>query len=293
MAQTVASHAVAALTSPVNGDPLSATVVLSNDNTVRAAYVDHDADPGIHLQSSALASRPAFGTAGRKWLSADTGSYRLFFDTGSAWQELSYLRTDVAGTFTQTLTVSGSLVSTGGIQASGTVAHSIVTSNASGITLTSSVGTTKVNGVGSGTVSPVYGTTITDASGRWPALFQSSVATSAGIAISTSGGNLCFIGVNSGGEITIGDTSGSVYNSASDAWIRFSPSGSSFRYPMAVNNATLSASTALLTTAGTTSVSSLRIPHGAAPTSPVNGDMWTTTAGLFIRINGSTVGPLS
>jgi len=39
--------------------------------------------------------------------------------------------------------------------------------------------------------------------------------------------------------------------------------------------------------------SSLRIPHGTAPTSPVNGDIWTTTAGLFVRINGVTVGPLS
>lgn len=34
-----------------------------------------------------------------------------------------------------------------------------------------------------------------------------------------------------------------------------------------------------------------RLPHGVAPTSPVNGDLWTTTAGLFARINGSTVGP--
>jgi hypothetical protein len=37
----------------------------------------------------------------------------------------------------------------------------------------------------------------------------------------------------------------------------------------------------------------LRLPHGVAPTSPVNGDMWTTTAGLFVRVNGTTVGPLS
>lgn len=51
--------------------------------------------------------------------------------------------------------------------------------------------------------------------------------------------------------------------------------------------------TFLHTAAGTTGVSSLRIPHGSAPTSPVDGDMWTTTAGLFVRINGSTVGPLS
>ena len=49
----------------------------------------------------------------------------------------------------------------------------------------------------------------------------------------------------------------------------------------------------LLLPAGTTGIASLRIPHGSAPTTPVNGDMWTTTAGLFIRINGATVGPLS
>lgn len=37
----------------------------------------------------------------------------------------------------------------------------------------------------------------------------------------------------------------------------------------------------------------LRIPHGAAPTAPVNGDIWTTSAGLYVRVNGATVGPLS
>jgi hypothetical protein len=45
--------------------------------------------------------------------------------------------------------------------------------------------------------------------------------------------------------------------------------------------------------AATASLAPLRIPHGTAPTSPTNGDMWTTTAGLYIRINGATVGPLS
>lgn len=37
----------------------------------------------------------------------------------------------------------------------------------------------------------------------------------------------------------------------------------------------------------------LNLPHGAAPSAPVNGDVWTTTAGLFVRVNGATVGPLS
>jgi hypothetical protein len=45
--------------------------------------------------------------------------------------------------------------------------------------------------------------------------------------------------------------------------------------------------------AATASLAPLRIPHGTAPTSPTDGDMWTTTAGLYIRINGATVGPLS
>lgn len=45
--------------------------------------------------------------------------------------------------------------------------------------------------------------------------------------------------------------------------------------------------------AGTTSLASLNIPHGSAPTSPVNGDIWTTSAGLYVRINGATVGPLT
>jgi hypothetical protein len=56
---------------------------------------------------------------------------------------------------------------------------------------------------------------------------------------------------------------------------------------------TVSTTTNLNLAAGTTGVSSLRVPHGAAPTAPVDGDIWTTTAGLYVRINGSTVGPLS
>ena len=45
--------------------------------------------------------------------------------------------------------------------------------------------------------------------------------------------------------------------------------------------------------ASTTARASLCLRHGAAPTSPNDGDLWTTTAGLYVRINGATVGPLS
>jgi len=43
----------------------------------------------------------------------------------------------------------------------------------------------------------------------------------------------------------------------------------------------------------TASNSPLNVPHGTAPTVPINGDLWSTTSGLFTRINGVTFGPLS
>lgn len=42
------------------------------------------------------------------------------------------------------------------------------------------------------------------------------------------------------------------------------------------------------TVASTTATAGLNVPHGTAPTSPVNGDIWTTTSGVFARINAGT-----
>ena len=47
--------------------------------------------------------------------------------------------------------------------------------------------------------------------------------------------------------------------------------------------------TGLVTTAASTTASAgFNVAHGAAPTTPVNGDIWTTTGGLFVRINAGT-----
>ena len=62
------------------------------------------------------------------------------------------------------------------------------------------------------------------------------------------------------------------------------PAAGSFTTISATGKTTLPASTA-----GSAPVT---VPHGTAPSSPVNGDMWTTDAGLYIRVNGTTVGPL-
>ena len=45
--------------------------------------------------------------------------------------------------------------------------------------------------------------------------------------------------------------------------------------------------------AGTTTSAPLNLGQGVAPTSPINGDMWITTGGLFVRANGVTLGPTS
>lgn len=44
--------------------------------------------------------------------------------------------------------------------------------------------------------------------------------------------------------------------------------------------------------AATTGRAGLNVAPGVAPTSPVNGDIWSTSAGFFVRVNGATVGPL-
>jgi hypothetical protein len=89
MPTTIGQHTVATFTSPVNGTtPIDANTVRGNDNTIRSSYNNHDTDPGIHLQSSTFSARPAAGTAGRKWVTADAGSYKLWYDDGTRWHEV-------------------------------------------------------------------------------------------------------------------------------------------------------------------------------------------------------------
>ena len=68
--------------------------------------------------------------------------------------------------------------------------------------------------------------------------------------------------------------------------------------PSSVATGTISGTTGtftglVLTPASIAGGAGLRLPHGAAPTTPADGDMWTTTAGIFVRVNGATQGPLA
>jgi hypothetical protein len=48
----------------------------------------------------------------------------------------------------------------------------------------------------------------------------------------------------------------------------------------------------IITAPSATYSAGINLPPGTAPTLPIDGDLWTTTAGLYARINGSTIGPL-
>ena len=48
----------------------------------------------------------------------------------------------------------------------------------------------------------------------------------------------------------------------------------------------------VLTVASTATVAGFNLPPGTAPTSPVNGDCWTTSSGFYCQIAGATVGPM-
>jgi hypothetical protein len=43
--------------------------------------------------------------------------------------------------------------------------------------------------------------------------------------------------------------------------------------------------------ASTAGSAAIRAPHGAVPTTPVNGDFWSTSTGFYGQVNGVTVGP--
>lgn len=49
----------------------------------------------------------------------------------------------------------------------------------------------------------------------------------------------------------------------------------------------------LITAPSSTSLSGFNVPPGVTALSPKDGDIWTTASGLYVQINGATIGPLN
>jgi len=213
MATTVGQHGVAAFTNPSNGDALDATVVKANDNTLRDAYVTHDDDSGIHLQSSTLAARPSAGTAGRKWLTTDTGSVKLWYDNGSTWEEISYIQSTGAVTLPSDLSVGGNASVTGNatITGDGTINGNVALGNATTDTV-SVTGRVNTSVVPSVTATNDLGTT----SLRWRDLYVGGITASGTVTANTfSGSGASLTGIAASGIAggTFGGTSYTFTNS--------------------------------------------------------------------------------
>jgi hypothetical protein len=117
----VSTHQLSTFTTPVNGtSPIDANQVKGNDNSIKTSYNAHDADTTIHLQSGAVATRPAASTAGQTWLATDSGAVYLWLDNGSAWVEANYLR-NTGGTVTGNVLITGTLGVTGATTLSSTL----------------------------------------------------------------------------------------------------------------------------------------------------------------------------
>lgn len=88
---TVGQHQTLQFTGPVRGGaPMDPTIVRGNDNILRAALNAHDADAGIHVQASALGSRPAAGTDGRLWATpVGSDAFAWWYDDGTNWRPLT------------------------------------------------------------------------------------------------------------------------------------------------------------------------------------------------------------
>lgn len=85
---TVSAHQTNPFPSPVRStQPVDANVVRGNDNLLRLALNAHDANATIHVQSSDLGNRPAFGVEGRVWVTPyGADEFEVWYDDGTQWR---------------------------------------------------------------------------------------------------------------------------------------------------------------------------------------------------------------
>lgn len=154
-----------------------------------------------------------------------------------------------------------------------------------------------ISGVASAAMPKSGGTftgNVTFSSGGVPAV-SNSAGNPRGYAFQTSGTERWFVYASS--EAETGSNAGSNF-----AISRYSDAGSFIDTPLEIVRSTgqvlladglqvsgtITALNLIQTAASASGGAGINIPQGTAPTSPNNGDVWTTSSALFVRINGST-----
>ncbi len=225
------------------------------------------------------------GTATVHNFYSGSSSFGIYSQDGlSQWFGLtnSNGNTAITSTTASSSTTTGALVVSGGVGVAGVLSiggATTVYGGSSNANLTLTVST-------SGNERALFFTDTAGSKYNWKTGAQITTDNAWEIIPSTAAGGSTYstatLRCSVAGVVTIPVTSGTtlVVSSTADASATFA-GGATF-------------GSVVVGSASTTARATLRIPHGTAPTSPVDGDVWTTSAGgLYVRINGVTVGPLT
>lgn len=272
---TVSTHQQAIFTKPENGDaPVDADEVRLNDNAVTTKHNAHDADATIHVQSSAVASRPAAGLEGRLWFTTD--ERKLYYDSGTAWQELKLTGTNIDGGTIPSASLPVVPITKGGTGLSTTPANGeIPIGNGTGYTLANLTAGANV--------------LITNNAGQ---IIIDAVLSGSGV---SGSGTVSYVPrwVNS---FTIGN--GVIRDDGSNVGINVAPDPS---YRLRVNGTTylnvLETPTANITTANITTANVTNLPLGGItytwPTTQTTNFVLTTDGAGTLRWATASTGPLN
>jgi hypothetical protein len=276
----------------------------------RQNLVDRDVDTALQFSSGSPTNVP---TGAVKW---DTTLNRWQRWSGTAWVELTtgYSLTGLTATslnitgnttlgdagadsvtvnastvsFVNTTTISGSLIFSGSVNFNG----SVTLGDAVGDTVTVVAGTVALPAAGATFSTGVANFSAGLQVGGSDVVSATSTATFTNKTFNTAGagnvlrvnGNL-LTGVAGSGTITFPAATDTVaLLAATQTFTNKTLTAPSISSPAFSGTATGT----LVTAAAAAGGAGLRVPHGVAPTTPTNGDIWTSASGLFARINGAT-----
>lgn len=248
---------------PQNGQfPVDADQVTANDNALRVEHNDHDADRTIHIESGTLAARPAASTVGAFYLVNSGASIgKLYYDTGAAWVEIPYTPSAAGTDGSHLIDLDADQLT------SGTVPDARFPATLPAI---SGANLTNLD------ASDLASGTIPDA--RFPATLPA-----------VNGSLLTNLENLNADELATGTVPSARvvgdYNGITGLGTLVSGSVP----PSLIPAGTFGGAGKYIFPATAAGYASINLPPGTAPSAPADGDLWVTTAALFVRINGATV----